>query len=235
MNIKLQLSIALLLLAGGTASAQNKVEGHLKADVVSNYIWRGLNLGHVAVQPELAVGWQGLSLTAWGSTGLSGHKDDVREIDLTLAYETGGLSLGIVDYWTDESDERYFYYKKENTGHSFEGFAQYDFGPLCASWQTIFAGADYQASDGKRAYSSYLELEAPFRLAACDWTVTAGMVPWASDYYGTSGFSVTNLSLSATKDIPITDHFSLPVFGQLTANPQSGHLYFVFGITLNAF
>ena len=235
MKIKLQLSIALLLLAGGTASAQNKVEGHLKADVVSNYIWRGLNLGHVAVQPELAVGWQGLSLTAWGSTGLSGHKDDVRETDLTLAYETGGLSFGVNDYWDDQADQRYFYYKKDGTGHSFEAFVCYDFGPVSASWQTVFAGDDCQEVSGKRAFSSYLELRAPFRLVTCEWEAAAGVVPWASDYYETDGFCVTSLSLRATKEVQITRKFSLPLFCELVANPATQKLYFIAGLTLKAF
>lgn len=217
------------------ARAQSEVEGHIKADVVSNYIWRGLDPGHVSLQPEMSVGWRGLSLTAWGSVGLSNFEDDAREIDLTLSYETGGLSLGIVDYWTDANDKRYFCYKKEGTGHSFEGFLAYDFGPLSASWQTFFAGNDYQEDDGKRAYSSYFELSAPFRLITCDWDATVGLVPWKSDYYETSGFSLTNLSLRATKAIRISDSFELPLFGQLIANPSSQDFYFVFGLTLNAF
>lgn len=85
------------------------------------------------------------------------------------------------------------------------------------------------------AYSSYFELQAPFRLITCDWQATAGLVPWASDYYETNGFSVTTLSLRATKDIKITDHFTLPLFAELHANPSSQSLYFVAGLTLKAF
>ena len=125
--------------------AQDKVEGSLQADFVSSYVWRGLRLGHVGVQPELSVGWKGLSLSAWGNVPFSKREDDCYEIDLTLSYETGGLTLGIVDYWDDSGDPRFFYYKKDDTGHSFEGFVAYDFGPLSASWQTIFAGYDWQA------------------------------------------------------------------------------------------
>jgi len=235
MKTKLFFMSMLLMVSMGSAQAQNKVEGSLKADFVSNYIWRGLNLGHVSLQPELTVEWNGLSLSAWGSVGLTGHKDDFREIDLTLAYETGGLSFGVIDYWNDEYDKRFFYFKKDGTGHSVEGFVSYDFGPLTASWQTFFAGRDYKESNGKRAFSSYFMLEAPFRLATCDWVATAGLVPWASDYYETKGFGVTNLSLRATKDIRITDKFALPLFGQLIANPASQHMYFVAGFTLKAF
>ncbi len=218
---------------GALAQNENEVSTSLKADVVSSYIWRGLQLAHASVQPEMSVGWNGLSLSAWGNVGLTNHEDDVREIDLTLSYETGGFSVGVCDYWTDEYDERYFYYRKENTGHAFEGFLGYDFGPVAVAWQTIFAGQDYQEEDGKRAYSSYLQVSAPFRWVACDWEATAGLVPWASDYYGTTGFSVSYVSLRATKDISIADKFTLPLFGQLVANPGSQHFYFVFGLTLN--
>ena len=52
--------------------------------------------------------------------------------------------------------------------------------------------------------------------------------------YDVSGFSVTNLSLRATKAIKITQTFELPLFGQVVANPASRHFYFIFGLTLKA-
>lgn len=235
MKNKLLLIFAMLSMGSiGCVQAQSEVEVHLQSDVVSNYIWRGLDLGHVSLQPEMSVGWRGLSLAAWGNVSLTNHEDDFREIDLTLSYETGGLSLGVVDYWTDENDKRYFYYKKGGTGHSFEGFIGYDFGSVSASWQTMFAGTDYQEDDGKRSYSSYFEVAAPFRLATCDWDATVGVVPWKSDNYEVSGFNVTNLSLRATKSIHISNSFELPLFGQLVANPASQNFYFIFGFTLKA-
>ncbi|MBO5613434.1 MAG: hypothetical protein J5905_07665 [Prevotella sp.] len=237
MRKRIFLVVILAICIQSSVRAQSKLEASLKADFVSSFIWRGQNLGHVSVQPELSVGWRGLSLSAWGSVGLTNHKDDNIEIDLTLQYTTGGLSLGIIDYWNDDYDKRYFYYKKEGegTGHSFEGYVGYDFGPVGVSWQTFFAGNDYQDADGKRAYSSYFQLTAPFRLVSCNWETAAGLVPWASDYYSVRGFSVTCLSLKATKDIRITDSFSLPLFAQIVANPASQNMYFVAGLTLNAF
>ena len=215
-------------------SAQSQVEGHLTADIVSGYVWRGQNMGHVSLQPELSVAWKGLSLAAWGSVGLTNFKDDSREIDLTLSYTTGGWCFGVVDYWDDSKDSRYFYYKKDATGHSFEGFVSYDFGPVSASWQTYFAGNDYQDDNGKRAFSSYLELSVPFRLVTCEWDAKVGLVPWKSSTYKANRFCVTNMSLCATKAIRITKSFNLPLFAQLVANPASQHFYFVFGLTLKA-
>lgn len=93
-------------------------------------------------------------------------------------------------------------------------------------------GNDGVNKNGKRAYSSYFETNVPFLLAGVEWTATAGAVPYATDYYGTSGFAVTNLSLKATKDIKVTERFSIPVFGQVTGNPCSRKAYLVFGFTL---
>ena len=232
--MKRLLSAVFFICTLGSTLAQDKIDGGLTVDIVSNYIWRGQHLGDVSIQPELWVGWKGLSLSAWGSVGLSNNKDP-REIDLTLSYETDGFSVGIVDYWNDEHDSRYFYYRKDGTSHAFEGYVGYDFGPVNISWQTFFAGNDYKTASDKRAWSSYFEVAAPFRLLTCHWDATAGLVPWASDYYATSGFSVTNLSLRATKDIKISNSFSLPLFAQVVANPASQDFYFVAGLTLKAF
>ena len=217
-----------------TALAQDKVETTIKADFVNEYIWRGLKCGDVSVQPTLGVGYRGLSLTAWGSYGLS-NKDDMKEFDLTLAYSTSGFNIGITDYWFSEGldpDARYFKYDAHGTNHLFEANIGYDFGPVALQWYTNFAGNDGLNKSGKRAYSSYFEASAPFRLATVDWTATAGVVPFATSTYGTTGFAVTNLSLRATKDIRVTDSFSIPIFGQVTANPCSQKAYLVLGFTL---
>ena len=228
---------AMGLVMSMTAFAQDseKIETTICGDVVSSYIWRGQDLGSAAVQPTLGVGYKGLSLTAWGSYGLV-NTADTKEFDLTLAYTIGGLNIGVTDYWFDrgglDPDGRYFKYDAHGTNHVFETNIGYDFGPLALQWYTNFAGNDGANKDGKRAYSSYVEVVVPFKLATVDWTATAGAVPWATTSYGTTGFAVTNLSLKATKDIKITDSFSIPVFGQVVGNPCSQKAYLVFGFTL---
>ncbi len=77
-----------------------------------------------------------------------------------------------------------------------------------------------------------MEVVVPFKLSAIEWTATAGAVPYTSPQYGTNGFAVTNLALKATKDIKITDTFSVPIFAQVAANPCSQKAYLVFGFTL---
>ncbi len=226
--------MAMMIATGYSAMAQDKVETTVAADFVSSYVWRGLDCGSVAVQPTLGIGYKGLSLSAWGSYGLT-NSDDVKEFDLTLAYTTGGFNIGITDYWFSaglDPDARYFKYDAHGTNHVFEANIGYDFGPLSLQWFTNFAGNDGLNKNGKRAYSSYMEVAVPFRLATVDWTATAGAVPFATTSYGTNGFAVTNLSLKATKEIKVTDTFSIPVFGQVVGNPCSQNAYLVFGFTL---
>jgi hypothetical protein len=203
---------------------------------VSSYIWRGQDLGSAAIQPTLGVEYKGLSLSAWGSYGIA-DPADAKELDLTVAYTIGGFNIGITDYWTNnggDPDARYFKYEAHSTNHIFEANIGYDFGFASLQWFTNFAGNDGTNKDGKRAYSSYMEIVVPFKLSAIEWTATAGAVPYATSFYNgwTSGFAVTNVSLKATKDIEVTDTFSIPIFGQIVANPCSQKAYLAFGVTL---
>lgn len=220
---------------GGVLSplaAQDRVEATVQADVVSQYIWRGQDLGDVSLQPTLGLAYKGLSLTAWGSVGLS-DPDDTKELDLTLAYKVGGLNIGVTDYWFNAPNDRYFCYAAHETSHVFEANIGYDFGPVAVQWYTNFAGNDGFNKSGKRAYSSYVEASAPFRLAGCRWTAAVGAVPYATSFYADAGgFAVTNVSLRAAKDIRVTKTFTLPLFAAVSANPSTEKAYMVFGFTL---
>ena len=239
MGYKKIFSLVALALAtfATTVKAQDKVEASVSADIVSKYVWRGQDLGHASLQPTLGLSYKGLSLTGWGSIGISEPKD-TKEFDLTLSYTTGNFNIGITDYWFDYNDggDRYFEYAAHKTNHVFEATVGYDFGFLSFNWFTNFAGNDGENKDGKRAYSSYMELAAPFSWVGCDWTASVGAVPYATSFYShATGFAVTHVALKASRDIRITDKFSIPLFAQIAANPSSGKAYFLPGFTLQAF
>lgn len=216
-----------------TANAQDNVEASVSADVVSKYVWRGQDLGSAAIQPTAGISYKGLSLAAWGSYGVVEKGEE--EFDLTLAYSIGGFNVGVTDYFCSASD-KYFYYK-EGTAHTFEANIGYDFGPLSVQWYTNFAGSDGVTENGKRAYTSYFELNAPFKLGGLNWDATVGAIPYSAGtgYYedvNAKDFAVTNISLKASKDIKITDSFSIPVFAAINTNPSTQKAYFTFGFTL---
>lgn len=225
---------ALGLVLSSTAHAQENIEATIGADIVSSYIWRGQDLGNVSLQPTLGVAYKGVSLLAWGSVGLT-ETTDTKEFDLTLSYTTGRFNIGVTDYWFNsglDPQNRYFKYDAHGTNHLYEANIGYDFGIASLQWYTNFAGNDGINNDGKRAYSSYLEANVPFRLIGTDWNATVGAAPYATTAYEVNGFAVTDLSLRATKEIKVTESFSIPVFGQVTANPCSQKAYLIVGFTI---
>lgn len=229
---KVSLLLAATMMSSTACMAQDKVETSVGADLVSNYIWRGQELGGMSVQPSASVSYKGFSLGAWASVGLD--RNDTKEFDFTLGYSTGGFSVSVTDYWFDSNGNvDYFKYGAHETAHVFEAQVGYDFGCVAFNWYTNIGGADGVNKDGKRAYSSYFSLAAPFKLGGLDWSAELGATPWANSFYGeASSFAVCNLSLSASKEIKVTDSFSIPAFGKVTFNPSIGSTFFAFGISL---
>ena len=223
------------VLSAGVANAQDEVEASVSADVVSNYIWRGAKLDDAAIQPSAGISYKGFSFSGWGSYGLTNNYNTTSEFDLTAAYSEGSFNVGITDYWSNA--ERYFLYDAHRTAHVFEFNVGYDFGPFSVQWFANFAGADGRTSEGKRAYMSYIEGNVPFALGGLDWNATIGIVPYCAynGFYSTNcsgGFAVNSISLKASKDIKITDSFSVPVFAQVATNPSTQTAGLVFGFTL---
>jgi hypothetical protein len=65
-----------------------------------------------------------------------------------------------------------------------------------------------------------------------EWTAEAGATPWATNYYAdANGFAVCDLSLTASKEIKITDSFQVPVYAKVTFNPASEQSYITFGLS----
>ena len=221
-------------LVATVAPLHAEIETSVSADVVSEYIFRGVKCGGAAIQPTLGISVGGFEASAWGTVGIA-DASDTKEFDLTLSYSIAGLSFGVTDYWFSslaggDSIGRYFKYDEKATNHIFEAFLGYDFGFASISWYTNFAGNDFKA-DGDRAYSSYCELSAPFSLGGLDWTATLGFVPMKTPLYLTDGFAVTNISLAAEKTLEISSSFSLPVSAGFTFNPCSEMAFFVVGLS----
>ena len=243
MGTRLQKSVFLGLTAvllPAAAAAQDKVEASVGADVVSGYIWRGQELGDVSIQPSASVSWKGLSLTAWGSA--SWGREYAKEFDLTLGYAVKGFSVSVTDYSfskgsnfkTGEAiDGKYFHFGSWSTLHVYEAQVGYDFGFLAVNWYTNIGGNDGRKSDGKRAYSSYLSLSAPFSWAGLDWNAAVGATPWETSFYngGSNGFAVSEVSLQAAKSIRITERYSLPLFAKVIWNPAMERGFFVAGMS----
>jgi hypothetical protein len=215
--------------------AQDKLDASAGADVVSAYEWRGQDLGGAAAQPYAGLSYKGLTLGAWGSIGLDKSKNYTSELDFTFGYTSGKFSAAITDYYSlpkeDFGQEKYFQYGAHSTKHVYEATVGYNFGPLALAWNTNFAGADGVKSNGDRAYSSYFQATAPFKVGSIDFKAELGVSPWETTYYTNSSFAVVNIAVTATKQVKIAD-FTLPVYAKVGANPDTQRAFVVLGVTL---
>lgn len=210
----------------------DNVSFNIGADLVSSYVWRGAYQTSVAIQPSMGFKMGGFSIAAWGSVPVSGT---AKEVDFTVGYEAGGFSAAITDYWwAGEGAYKYFKYSAHQTKHHFEGSLNYSLPiekfPLSLSWNTMFAGEDYYKADGERAYSTYISAAYLFSIKGIGLKAEVGSTPWEGMY--ADGFSVVSIGLKASKEIRVTDGFSLPVFAQILANPKEQDIFFIFGFSL---
>lgn len=223
---------ALLLLSSFTLGAQAQDESSFDAgaDIVSSYVWRGLpqeaTKGVPNIQPYVSFSAGSFSFGFWGSGSFVGN---VKEVDIYASYAINDLfSVTLTDYnWN--FTQRYFAYGS-GTDHVFEAslaYAGLESLPLSASLNTMFYGAD-KKTNGDQAYSTYLELGYPISESA---NVFAGASLLESVTYGTSGFGVTNLGIKVTKELSITDSFSLPIYGIAGFNPSSNNAFLVAGMS----
>jgi len=50
-------------------------------------------------------------------------------------------------------------------------------------------------------------------------------------FYGQRAAGIINLGFTLSKEIQITENYSLPVFGSLITNPEAENIFMVFGIS----
>ena len=226
------------------AEDEGKCDFSVGADFVSSYVWRGILWAGTSIQPAMGLTAGGFSIGAWGSVDVAGNGfGGYKEVDLTTSYSFGNLTAGFFNYWASlEGEYNYFDYSK-NTVHLLEANLSYTFDPfpLTLGWNTIIAGADHymdKNEKSKRAFSTYVEATYVFSIKEVNLEAAVGASPWksstlyTSDFLrsGTDGFAVVNVALTASKDIKITDKYSLGIFGQLAFNPAKEDAFFVFGI-----
>jgi len=226
--------LLLLFSLSGFAQDEKKSNLDVGSDFVSRYIWRGTDFGNSpSIQPFISYSIAGFEVGTWGSFATNGA--DMQEVDLYASYTflDDMISVGVTDYFfpgSTVSMNNYFDYGDTTTGHIFEGnlnLSGPEKVPLSLSVNYNFYGAD-------KDNSWYFELGYNGSCKYVDFNVFVGATTGKGIYLtpGADGFSVVNVGLGVSKDIQITEKWSLPVFGQLITNPQAENIFLVFGFSL---
>lgn len=189
------------------------------ADVYSNYVWRGTKLGTgPAIQPSVKFMAGGLTMGVWGSFDAAGYMEADPYISYTFPF---GLSLGVTDYYYpglslfETSDTAGAHALELNAGFTVGGLS------LSANYIVNEAGGAASAGGDKYFQATYAFKQFNIFLGAGDgWHTSDGE------------FAICNIGLGTSKEIKITDTFSVPVTGQVIVNPEREALYLVVGFSL---
>jgi len=220
-----------------SAQPDSGLKINLSGDLVSSYVWRGFKQAGASIQPALSLSKGNFSIGSWGSTdaGSKGKK----EVDFYASYAINNFQISLTDYWWDgENAYRYFSYPHEDySGHMLEAGVSYTFPetfPITLAWNTFFLGKGNKKANGDNSFSTYIELSYPFSIKNVDLKIAAGLIPWESAVYGPDmdKFKFTSIQLGASKEVKITDSFTLPIFTNIVVNPTVEDIHFVFGVTL---
>ena len=152
----------------------------------------------------------------WGSFPTSANGGG-NELDLWVSYDFGPLALTITNYTFPGEGGAYA---------DGEGLFNGDYTELAAS--TSLGGIDLSAGYFTEVEALYIELGTS--IGAVD--IALGYGDDAGDaFYANGGSGLVNMSFSGSKDISITESYSLPVFGSFIINPEAETAFLVFGIS----
>lgn len=252
--MKKQLSILSVVLClfcfVGIGNAQEESPLDISLDVASRYVWRGLDFGNSpSIQPGIEFSKWGLSIGAWGAY-TTNINSPAQEMDIYVAYTflNEMFSISFTDYFfpTDGALNNYFDYKASSTGHVFEAALSFngtDNLPLSVLIGTNFFGADaihYSGDllnpDGNIMYSTYAEIgySLDVKSVGLDLFCGANLIAASNSDIdnGYSGFyndkaGIINLGFSVSKDLNISESFSIPFSVSFITNPLNENVFLV--------
>jgi len=216
-------------------------------DIYSSYIWRGTKFGSgPAFQPSVSFATGGFEIGAWGSVNSS--TDEAFEMDLYASYAIGGFSVGLTDYyfggdWTSQNA----HYLEPSLSFGIGGFS-------IAGYYMFLAGSDADPGvPGSPAMVDLVTGEVTPAVEAID-PVKKSSLGSSGDLYFQAGYSFKHvdfalgagdgqytdngdfkfcvISVGTSKEIKITENFSLPLSGAVILNPSTKGFFITAGISL---
>jgi len=197
------------------------------ADLVSRYVWRGTDYGKSpSIQPYMEAGIGDFAIGVWGA--YSTNQWEPQEMDIYFNYTFNDMvTIGFFDYFfpAEFSGYDYFDYANDSSGHIFEAYATFN-GLENIPVSALFGVNLYGDSNN----SLYVELGYSFSIL--DLFVGMGNGFYTVEDPGKPDkFGVVNVGISASKEVPVTDKYAIPISASLITNPNAKAVYLVFGIS----
>ena len=213
------------------AAASEALAVDAGVDLYSRYVWRGVDIGNSpSIQPALSATLHGVQLGAWGAYSVSSESSVNDEIDFWLSYtrqfeNDAAIALVVTDYCFPNSNVKF----SSSDAHTLETGVSIT-GPK--GFPLVMAGyVNVSNDDGN---NTYFQLDYPASVGDVDLRFSFGVAGGSDqnpDYYGTGNTNVVNVGISASRDIEVTDRFSVPLTGSLIYNPRAELAYLVVGLS----
>ncbi len=206
---------------------ESKFSWDVGADLVSGYVWRGTKIHGASLQPFVSFGIGGFEIGAWGAYEIANISAVASEADLYASYGFDfGLSLGLTDYYYP-GGEGYFEFSDTAGTHALEINAGYEISGFYVGANYVVNKAGWAASDGGDMY-----FEVGYGFKHVDVFLGAGN-GWHTTYKdnGDDVFMICNIGVGTSKEIKVTDSYSIPIFGSVSINPDRKQFNIVAGIS----
>ena len=239
--LKSTLLLLLVLSSFNCLNAQSNVSVDANVDIVSRYIWRGMDFGNSpSIQPGLTLNAGKFSIGAWGAYTLSNNAAASDEIDLWASYthefkNSVSFTLLLTDYYFPNAGTKFFnfnnYDHEDGAGaHTLELGAS-----ISGGEKLPLSFSAYYNFHNDAGNSSYLEVAYSTAVQNVSLDLFCGAAIGSEDnpgYYGTDSFDLINIGVTATKEIKVTEDFKLPLFVSYIVNPNIERSYLVLGFSL---
>ncbi|MBU1719085.1 MAG: hypothetical protein KKA07_08420, partial [Bacteroidetes bacterium] len=126
MKTKFTIAMIALLVSSLGANAQEKdsVETSISCDLMSRYVWRGSQYSRTpSIQPCFELSYKGFVFGTWGAYSFNGAEGAEADLYVSYSFAKEMFSVLVTDYFlpNEYSDNNYFEYCEEHTGHLLEG------------------------------------------------------------------------------------------------------------------
>lgn len=197
---------------------------NLGVDIMSRYVWRGTDFGNSpSIQPDISFSSGNLTIGSWAAIATNGNPDG-SEIDWYASYDfssdAGTFSLVVTDYTFPEAPNGNYFSKSSHyveTALAWEGTDSF---PVSLSTGVFVTNDD--------DYSIYSELG--FSSGPVD--LFLGLTPAKSALYGTGKAGIINTGIGTSREVRLSDYFSLTLLGKIAVNPYANDTFFLLGFSL---
>lgn len=231
-TISLSLLISSMVVLPTIAQEEESSVWSTGLDIYSSYIWRGSKFGAgPAFQPFVDATIGGLSIGAWGSVNSSIAES--LEMDLYISYAAGPVSITVTDYyfggdWTEIAETHFIEPMVGVEAGGFSAAIAYMFLPEVVDDETT-TDVDESVDFGEEGD---LYIEVAYGFGSVDLAVGLGDGQYTvTDDDPDGDFNICNITVGTSKEIPITEKFSLPVSGSVTLNPATGGFFITAGLS----